>query len=110
MSSLIHYHRSDSYCTKSEILLVSWIHRLCETVSFFAGRGNKTAQLVWTTYKNLLGAFHSMMMSPNDITHETFSTMERFNILYNRNNKEDIPPTKNALMLRTLSVFHDAYC
>lgn len=51
-----------------------------------------------------------MMMSPNDITHETFSTMERFNILYNRNNKEDIPPTKNALMLRTLSVFHDAYC
>ena len=103
----------------------------CDTVTFFANRGKKTAWDIWGTFDNPTEAFHSVTVDPDTITEEVLSTIEHFTVLlYNRTGllssvdagrmelfmkkgrgMEDMPPTKDALMLHfKRSVFQGSYC
>ena len=104
---------------KSKVLPMFHAYTGCDTVSFFANRGKKTAWDIWKTFDNLTEAFHSVIVDPDTITEEVLSTIERFTVfLYNRTSllssvdagrmelfvkkgrgMEDMPPTKDALML-----------
>ena len=116
---------------KSKVLPMFHAYTGCDTVSFFANRGKKTAWDIWKTFDNLTEAFHSVIVDPDNITEEVLSTIERFTVLlYNRTSMlssvdaarmelfvkkgrgmEDIPPTKDARMLHfKRSVFQGAYC
>ena len=116
---------------KSKVLPMFHAYTGCDTVSFFANRGKKTAWDIWKTFDNPTEAFHSVIVDPDTITDEVLSTIERFTVLlYNRTSllssvdagrmelfvkngrgMEDMLPTKDALMLHfKRSVFQGSYC
>ena len=53
---------------KSKVLPMFHTYTGCNTVSFFASRGNKTALDIWKTFDNLTEAFHSVIVDPDNIT------------------------------------------
>lgn len=88
----------------------------CDTVSYFANRGKKTAWAVWNVFPELSEALLKLSVIPTEITSEVFHIIQRFVILlYDRtststdidkarkqiftrkNNINLIPPTKAAL-------------
>ena len=53
----------------------------CDTVSFFGGRGKKTAWEVWKVFPELTPVFRALAASPKDISEEHMAVIERFVIL-----------------------------
>ena len=57
----------------------------CDTVSFFGGRGKKTAWDVWKVFPELTAALGALKASPKEIPDECMAVLERFVVLlYNR--------------------------
>ena len=50
----------------------------CDTVSFFGGRGKKTAWDVWNVFPELTPVLKSLMMLPEDIDDTYMGVVERF--------------------------------
>ncbi len=89
----------------------------CDTVSAFAGRGQKTAWETWKAFSEVTEAFHELMQMPGDVSELSKSLLERFVMLmYDRMSNimevdearkqlftqtsrslENIPPTKAVL-------------
>lgn len=89
----------------------------CDTVSFFRGRGKKTAWDVWSVFPELTPVLQTLKSSPECITEECMAVLERFVVLlYDRTSNltkvnegrqelfckksrdlECIPPTNAAL-------------
>ena len=89
----------------------------CDNVSFFAGRGKKTAWDVWKAFPSVTEAFIELMATPKSIQDHNFALIERFVLLmYDRTSGlhevnearqelfcqrsrrlEGIPPTRAAL-------------
>ena len=98
---------------------MSMFHALtgCDTVSYFRGRGKKTAWDVWGVYPELTPVLSILKASPEDITEESMAVLERFVVLlYDRTSSvtkvnearqqlfskrsrelDSIPPTRAAL-------------
>ena len=53
----------------------------CDTVSFFRGRGKKTAWDVWSVFPELTPVLQTLSSSPEDIAEESMSVLERFVVL-----------------------------
>ena len=53
----------------------------CDTVSFFGGRGKKTAWDVWQVFPELTPVLRLLMTSPADISEESMAILERFVVL-----------------------------
>ena len=90
----------------------------CDTVSFFGGRGKKTARDVWNVFPELTPVLKSLMMLPEDIDDTYMGIIERFvTLLYDHMSSlrkvnevrqelfsrkgrslDNIPPTKASLM------------
>ena len=90
----------------------------CDTVSFFGGRGKKSAWDVWKVFSELTPVLRSLTESPEDISEERLAVIERFVILlYDRTSSltkvnkvrqelfskkskslDSTPPTKAALV------------
>ena len=102
----------------------------CDTVSFFGGRGKKTAWEVWKVFPELTTTLEKLMMLPDNVDDACLDVIERFTILlYDRTcslNKanevrqvlfaskarslENIPPTQAALFEHIKrAVFQGAY-
>lgn len=89
----------------------------CDTVSFFGGRGKKTAWDAWKVFPELTPTLKALMMLPEDIDDACMGVIERFVVLlYDRTSSlrkvnevrqelfsrkarslENIPPTKASL-------------
>lgn len=90
----------------------------CDTVSFFAGRGKKTAWDVWNVFPDLTSSLKSLMANPESMSADIMTVIERYTVLlYDRtsNHKEinrarlelfskksrsleNIPPTQACLI------------
>ena len=90
----------------------------CDTVSFFGGRGKKTAWEVWKVFPELTPVLRALAASTEDISEEHMAVIERFAILlYDRTSSlrninearqelfskksrslDNIPPTRAALV------------
>lgn len=90
----------------------------CDTVSFFGGRGKKTAWGVWKVFPELTPVLRALAASTEDISKEHMAVIERFAILlYDRTSSlrnineakqelfskksrslDNIPPTRAALV------------
>ena len=90
----------------------------CDTVSFFGGRGKKTAWEVWKVFPELMLVLRALAALPKDISEEHMAVIERFVILlYDRTSSlksvnearqevfskksrslDSIPPTRAALV------------
>ena len=53
----------------------------CDNVSFFAGRGKKTAWEVWKSFSSVTDAFLELMSTPGSIHDHNFALIERFVVL-----------------------------
>ncbi|CAB4019733.1 Hypothetical predicted protein, partial [Paramuricea clavata] len=53
----------------------------CDTVSYFRGRGKKTAWDVWGIFPELTPVLSALKTSPEDITEESMAVLERFVVL-----------------------------
>ena len=53
----------------------------CDNVSFFAGRGKKTAWDVWKAFSSVTEAFVELMATPTSIQDRNFALIERFVML-----------------------------
>ena len=104
---------------KSKSLPLFHAYTGCDTVSYFANRGKKTAWDVWKTYDSVTEAFQSVMLHPDSMTEDAVSAIERYTgLLYNRTSNQtsldaarmelffkkghgmdEIPPTKDAVHL-----------
>jgi hypothetical protein len=93
----------------------------CDTVSFFCGRGKKTAWKMWNTYDNATDALVTILAAPQSIGDASMSVIERYVVLlYDRTSNEDdvnsarkhlftqknraidaIPPSQAALLQHT---------
>ena len=102
----------------------------CDTVSFFGGKGKKTAWNVWKVYPALTNFLCRLMLMPEKVEDNCMAVIERFVVLlYDRKsaivevnqarkdlfskkarNLENIPPTRAALEQHTMrAVFQGAY-
>ena len=102
----------------------------CDTVSFFGGRGKRTAWDTWRSYNDITSIFVSLANTP-ELVESSVTSLERFVILlYDRtSNLEDInqarkhlfaqkgrsikniPPTKAALVQHIRwAVYQAGYC
>lgn len=90
----------------------------CDTVSFFSGRGKKTAWDVWKVFPELTPILNTLMEMPDDIDDACMRVIERFTaLMYDRTSNlsnvnevrqelfskkgrslENIPPTRESLM------------
>ena len=62
----------------------------CDTVSFFAGRGKKTAWDVWMSFDLSHAAFLALLEDPFNLTDEYFAVLERFVVLlYDRTSEKN---------------------
>ena len=93
----------------------------CDTVSFFSGKGKKTAWNTWMVYEEATSAFLELSYSPEDVSKECLRKLQRFVVLlYDRTRTEmqvnearkqlfaqtgrsiqAIPPTQAALVQHT---------
>ena len=93
----------------------------CDTVSFFGGRGKKTAWDTWMVFPELTPVLRNLKSSPANITDDSMDVSERFVVLlYDRTssltkvnearqelfskksrNLDNIPPTRAALVQHT---------
>ena len=105
---------------KARALLAFHAFTGCDTVSFFAGRGKKTAWNTWNAFPEATRAFLAMV--DRQVTEDTFATLQQFvvlmydhsstlakvdaarQVLFARESKslESIPPTDAALKQHTL--------
>lgn len=53
----------------------------CDTVSFFAGRGKKTAFALWNVFPQLTNVLLTLMSTPATVDQESFAVIERFVVL-----------------------------
>ena len=53
----------------------------CDTVSFFNGRGKKTAWDVWRVFPKLIPVLRVLKASPKEITDDCMAVLERFVVL-----------------------------
>lgn len=53
----------------------------CDTVSFFAGRGKKTAWDVWISNDEVTAVFRHLITSPDEIPDDHLAVLERFVVL-----------------------------
>ena len=94
----------------------------CDTTSFFAGRGKKTAWDTWAVFPEVTEAFWSLSEAPREISENAMILLERFVVLiYERTSNlcqvnearrhlfsrksrsiENIPPTQAALRQHAL--------
>lgn len=102
----------------------------CDTVSFFYGRGKKTAWDVWNVFPELTPVLRALSATPDGINDVLIATIERFVILlYDRTssltsvnkqrqelfskkskNLESIPPTQAALLQHVKrAIYQGAY-
>lgn len=102
----------------------------CDTVSFFGGRGKKTAWDTWVVFPELTPVLRSLKSSPANIADDSMDVIERFVVLlYDRTssltkvnearqelfskksrNLDNIPPTRAALVQHTKrAVFQGGY-
>lgn len=95
----------------------------CDTVSFFGGRGKKTAWDVWKVFPALTPALNKLMEMPNAVDDNCMSVIERFvTLIYDRTTSltkvndlrqelfskkartlENIPPTQASLVQQSCS-------
>ena len=54
----------------------------CDTVSSFAGHGEKTAWAVWAVFPELTNALLELSSTPHDILQGVMATIERFISLF----------------------------
>ena len=101
----------------------------CDTVSFFGGRGKKTAWEVWKVYADVTPAFCTLTARPTLLTIDTWlERVERFVVLlYDRTSSQmsvndarmqlftqkgrtidGLPPTKAALVQHTMRAAYQA--
>ena len=93
----------------------------CDTVSFFGGRGKKTAWDVWNVFPELTSALKELNALPEVVDYSSLEVIERFVVLlYDRTSNltkvnearqelfakksrtlENIPPTQEALLQHT---------
>ena len=105
---------------KARALLAFHAFTGCDTVSFFAGRGKKTAWNTWNAFPEATRAFLAMV--DRQVTEDTFATLQQFvvlmydrsstlakvdaarQVLFARKSKslESIPPTEAALKQHAL--------
>ena len=72
--------------TKSKRLPIFHALTGCDTTSFFAGYGKRTAWAVWQNFPDVTSTFLELAGTPSRISEENLCTIERFIILiYNRN-------------------------
>ena len=102
----------------------------CDTVSFFGGRGKRTAWDTWRSYNDIRSIFVSLANTPESVE-SSVASLERFVILlYDRTSSledinqarkhlfaqkgrsiENIPPTKAALVQHIKrAVYQAGYC
>ena len=102
----------------------------CDTVSFFGGRGKKTAWDVWNVFPELTPVLEALAASPEDINEECMAIIEMFVVLlYDRTSSlksvnevrqelfskksrslDSIPPTRAALLQHAKrAVFQGGY-
>lgn len=102
----------------------------CDTVSFFVGKGKKTAWDVWSVFPGLTNVLLRLMLMPEKVDDACMAIIERFVVLlYDRTSAmvevnqarqdlfskksrslENIPPTRAALEQHTMrAVFQGAY-
>lgn len=111
-------HAIATYLGQDKASSLPMFHALtgCDTVSFFGGRGKKTAWDVWKVFPALTPIL-KVLKTPDDITEESLAVLERFVVLlYNRTSSltkvnevrqelfskksrslDSIPPTRAAL-------------
>eukprot|EP00794_Sanderia_malayensis_P013061 gene13061-14405_t len=100
----------------------------CDTVSFLAGRGNKTAMDIWNSYEDLTEALLQVMNHPGTEINECFAIIEQFivylydrgstlesvnatrQMLFSHKNRtlENIPPSQGALKQHILRASYQA--
>ena len=66
---------------KARSLLFSHAFSGCDTVSFFSGRGKKTAWDVWMSFDESNTAFLALLNDPSKLTDECLAVLERFVVL-----------------------------
>ena len=49
----------------------------CDTVSFFAGRGNKSAMDAWSVYESLTPVISNLAQDPNVLSNDDFAVIEQ---------------------------------
>ncbi len=101
----------------------------CDTVSFFAGRGKKTAWVTWRSFPEVTSAFNELLGMPTEVSEESF-LLERFVVLmYDRTSEsmevndarkqlfsqksrtlDNIPPTEAALKQHIKRTCYQANC
>ena len=108
---------------KSKVLPTFHAFTGCDTISFFAGRGKKSAVDTWSVYESLTSVLSNLAQDPDVLSDDDFSVMEQFVVyLYDRTSDdltvnaarknlfckkghtiENIPPTQAACF----SIFFD---
>jgi len=74
---------------KSMALLMFHAVTGCDTVSFFSGRGKKTAWDIWNMMPNLTGVFLELTNQPSCISSAHIAVIERFIVLMYSKTSED---------------------
>ena len=69
--------------SKSKCLPVCHALTGCDTTSFFAGHGKKTAWTTWDNFPDATGAFVELGSTPSAVSNESLTIIERFVILMN---------------------------
>lgn len=104
----------------------------CDTVSFFGGRGKKTAWDTWNAYQDITATFCALADRPTQQTvQDMLKPLERFIVLiYDRTSSDDsvndarkhlffqksramdnLPPTQDALIQHTKrAIYQASYC
>ena len=108
---------SDALKEKARALMLFHALTGCDTVSFFKGKGKKSAWLAWNEYPSVTNTFLTLLDEPSEISSDLLSDVEQFVVkMYSKNcdsssvneaRKElfaskkgllNIPPTKGALL------------
>jgi hypothetical protein len=100
----------------------------CDTVSFFYGKGKKSAWSAWDSFPQLTTALLDLIKVINDVDLDTLAVLERFVVvLYDRTCEcsdlnaarkylftkrsrtlENLPPTSNAFLLHVKRIIYQA--
>ena len=72
-------HEIASVLGQEKASVLPMFHALtgCDTVSFFGGRGKKSAWDVWNVFPNLTYTLKTLMTSPENVSDESMAIIER---------------------------------
>ena len=87
---------------KAKALLLFHVITGCDTVSFFGGKGEKTAWDVWNVYPVLTNVLCRLMLFPEKVEDTFMAVIERFvALLYNRTSAiVEVNPARKDLFLK----------